>query len=430
MIHAAVQRSLDAFADPPGPAIVATSGGLDSTVLARVLVPILRARGHRPLLAGLDHGWRCFDAERAQLKALARELAVELRLGSAAPDPGQVQRSGPEAAAREARHAWLRSVAAGAPIHLGHHRDDQAETVLLFGASMEAKRGDLRRPLLDVPRSGLRALAEQAGWGWCEDPTNQDLDRPRNRLRHRVVPQLRARGGVPALLSRGLKERARRTYVDAEARAALPRVRRRAGSFHTVLDRPALQELPPAVARAVLRRCCAGEGRGPSTRALDAALDGARGRYDLGGGWTASIQSDALHLTRPLPAVEPKPLRDSVHWPGVGTIRRERQAVATSPGPDGRSGTVLPGVDGALWVAPAGRGRRMRPAGLGGSKRVSHLLREAGVPAPHRSAWPVVVDPQDRVLWIPGVRASEPAPLPMVGPGATLLLFTDGFARS
>lgn len=113
-----------------------------------------------------------------------------------------------ENAARKLRYEWLYKVcdeyreARGGSVWLvtAHHRDDQAETVLLHmlrgGGSgglsaMRQKNGDLLRPLLGVDRSEIEAYLAERGLGWREDSTNACQDMTRNYLRHEVMPRLR-----------------------------------------------------------------------------------------------------------------------------------------------------------------------------------------------------------------------------------------------
>jgi hypothetical protein len=114
---------------------------------------------------------------------------------------------GPEAAAREARHAaFERELRDGETLALAHHRDDQAETFLLralrgsgadgLGAMRAWRafgRGWLWRPLLAQPREALRDHATTHGLPWIEDPSNADPRFDRNFLRQRVLPLLRER---------------------------------------------------------------------------------------------------------------------------------------------------------------------------------------------------------------------------------------------
>src|SRR5690606_19847441 len=116
---------------PPAPVCVGFSGGLDSTVLLHACAtqPGLRGRGLRAL--HVDHG----------LQPQSPDWAAHCRRTCAALDvPLSVQRvqvaqnsgKGLEAAAREARHAvFAEQLRPGETLALAHHRDDQAETVLL-----------------------------------------------------------------------------------------------------------------------------------------------------------------------------------------------------------------------------------------------------------------------------------------------------------
>jgi tRNA(Ile)-lysidine synthase len=84
-------------------------------------------------------------------------------------------------------------------IAVGHTRDDQAETLLLKlvrGAGLSGlagvypRRGLLIRPLLDVTRADLRAYLQARAEAWVEDESNENVINPRNRIRHRVIPEL------------------------------------------------------------------------------------------------------------------------------------------------------------------------------------------------------------------------------------------------
>ena len=120
-----------ALADSGQPVLVACSGGADSLALAAALAFEAPRAGVAAGAVTVDHGLQPGSAERAEsTAALLRHLGL---------DPVDVVRvavgrdGGPEAAARTARYAALRTAAAehGARIALGHTLDDQAETVLL-----------------------------------------------------------------------------------------------------------------------------------------------------------------------------------------------------------------------------------------------------------------------------------------------------------
>lgn len=182
--------------------LVGLSGGLDSTVLLHALA---QARSDRSGLRALHvhHGLLPeADTWSEHCRRLCADLGVEFVLCCV-----EVERDsglGLEAAARKARHAaFAAELREGEALVLAHHRDDQAETVLLrllrgsgSGglAAMRAERsfGDntLLRPLLGVDRADLLAYAQAQGLAWCEDPSNADTGPDRNFLRHRVLPLL------------------------------------------------------------------------------------------------------------------------------------------------------------------------------------------------------------------------------------------------
>lgn len=105
-----------------------------------------------------------------------------------------------EEEARQARLEWFATLG-GEATALGHQRDDQAETVLkrVFEGSHElgamrpvSKWGamTLWRPLLRIPKRELIAWLEERGLSWLEDPTNQNPQYLRSRMRMELIPQL------------------------------------------------------------------------------------------------------------------------------------------------------------------------------------------------------------------------------------------------
>jgi len=202
--------------------VVGFSGGPDSTALLAGLAQLARRIPLEVLALHLDHGLDPGSAGRALAAGrLARRLGVpfvaERREVAALRRPGE----GFEAAGRRMRYERLSSLGkeSGARyMATAHHQDDQAETVLLrllFGSGLSGLAGIrpvtpsaaggpvLVRPLLDVPRRVLAAAVRAAGLQPVDDPTNRDLTLPRNRLRHRLLPELAAADpGLPERLAR------------------------------------------------------------------------------------------------------------------------------------------------------------------------------------------------------------------------------------
>ena len=191
--------------------MVALSGGADSVALLAAAAELAAAPiamlGPRLSLRAIyvDHGLTAAAPLAAAAAAAAARLAVPLTTLSIEVPTGRGESV--EAAARTARYAALAAaLAPGECLLTAHHREDQAETLLLQlmrGAGLPGLAampavarlgpGWLLRPLLDVPRAALRAYAEARGLPWHEDPMNADPRYDRAYLRTTLWPLLEAR---------------------------------------------------------------------------------------------------------------------------------------------------------------------------------------------------------------------------------------------
>lgn len=199
-------KQLEATAGQPRRYVVAFSGGLDSTVLLHALVA-LREDLDTPVLAiHVDHGLHSDSDEWSEhCRKVAAKLAVDYvsRSVKVQLESGK----GPEASARDARYNALHSeLRFGDWLMSAHHREDQAETLLLnlirgSGPMGIAGIGSIRRfgpawlarPLLDTSRESLREYAARERLEWVEDPSNVDRRFDRNFLRHDILPRLKSR---------------------------------------------------------------------------------------------------------------------------------------------------------------------------------------------------------------------------------------------
>jgi tRNA(Ile)-lysidine synthase len=306
---------------------VAVSGGSDSMALCLLAERWARARGGEVTALIVDHGLRPESgAEALEVAAWLERRGVDHRiLAWRGPKPA----TGIQTAAREARYAllgdWCR--AAGV-LHLllGHHRDDQAETVALRAARRSGPDGlagmasvreiaglRLLRPLLAVPKERLRATLRAAGQTWIEDPSNRAPRFARARLRQRPldVGDLAVRAGTRAAL-------------DRRTAAWLAAVARIDPAGFMAWPRTALASAPPEIARRALQQALAAVGGGaypPRSIRLDRLLEAllaapcGPGRT-LAGCRILASGEDLLICREPAAIAPPLPLAPNVwhHW--------------------------------------------------------------------------------------------------------------------
>jgi len=285
--------------------LVGLSGGSDSVALTRILID-LAEHGNFTVagLAHLNHGLRATAAgDEAFCRALAQKLGLPIAVEQAAVrDYAAAESLSIEDAARRLRYAFLDRAAAAINadrIAVGHTQDDQAETFLLKlmrGAGLRGlggvypQRGAVIRPLLDVSRDDLRAYLQSRAEAWIDDETNADLANPRNRIRHRVLPELdRALEGStrPAISRAAALIREDGQWLDAlgEERFLTLAQPSRDG---LELDVPGLAATPGPILRRVLLRAMRTVGGDREiglehVEAVAALLSGVQGGVDVPG---------------------------------------------------------------------------------------------------------------------------------------------------
>jgi tRNA(Ile)-lysidine synthase len=434
-------------------AIVAISGGPDSTALAYLV-----AEARPDLLLTLGHVRHGLREDHEDLEVVTRHaswLGVPLVVREVEVVP---RGRGIEDAAREARHGALAAIATevGARwVLLGHHADDQAETVLLRVArgtgsaglgAMAPVRDRTVRPLLRLRRADLRRFVEGEGLPAVEDPTNTDPAVRRSIVRHDLLPGLGRVGPDPVAALARLADLARDddAALDAWADDVLERARRRVGDVLVVPDR-VLAEVPVAVARRVVRRlletvALAAHGEAadpPSTATVTRVLELATGRTvhlprgvhaSAGGGWRAVFPAGDPAIETVALAVPGETrwraagIRFVVSTPDsgppvaatAGQIAFELPEAWSPPPARHDPGAVPPGGhrERLHLVLPSGhppvhvRVRRPgdRIATTVGTRRLQDVYVDAGLPRPVRDRWPVLVV-DDRPVWVPGLVA-------------------------
>ncbi len=406
---------------PPGPIAVAFSGGLDSTVLLHGLAALVSARARGLRAIHVDHGLQEEASAWAERCArVAQDCDVPLTSLEA-----HVERDsgfGLEAAARRARHGAIQAaMLPGEILALAHHRDDQAETVLLKllrGAGpegMAAMRG-LRpfgpglawRPLLSLPRGALRAYADHHHLGWIQDPSNMNTLIDRNYLRIDVLPRMRKRWPeADASITQSANwARSAAEYIEEQTMQALARVQ---GFDPMTMRYREWMALPEALRDPVLRRWLrnialpeptqhqvgelvrqlaeASEDKLPCVRWPGAELR----RY-----------RELLHARRPLHMT---PSGWECTWHGEALELPAALGILRLADATGESAPLT--LDRAMRVRFRRGGETLRLASQSHHRDLRDLFQEAGVPPWERGRLPLVVDADDSVLAVADLWLSE-----------------------
>jgi tRNA(Ile)-lysidine synthase len=193
---------LRAHVRSPANVCVGLSGGRDSVVLLHLIGQVRAEFSMSVSAIHVNHQispnanrWADFCL------ALCEKIAIPLRIEQVivARDSGK----GLEASARAARYSAYARDAADV-ILLAHHRDDQAETVLLQALRGAGLKGisamptvkslgadkQIIRPLLDIAPAILADYAAANDLTWIHDESNDDVHYTRNYLRHDIFPRL------------------------------------------------------------------------------------------------------------------------------------------------------------------------------------------------------------------------------------------------
>ncbi len=413
---------LESAAGPPTRYVIALSGGLDSTVLAHALAQSSKV----PILAiHVDHGMQSDSADWSEHCAKTT-TALEIEFRSLKVNVQLESGRGPEASARDARYSALHAeLGTGDWLLSAHHREDQAETLLLnlirgsgpagvagIGSIRRFGPGWLVRPMLNVDRAEILEYAQTNELKWVEDPSNTDRRFDRNFLRHEVLPRLKSRwSDIAARLQRsaGHAGEASQLLVDL-----------------AMIDLQSLGASPARLPIDGLTKLSAARQRNVIRYAL----------RDLGLSTPTALQLGRI-LDEVIPArVDAQPL---VSWPGA-SVRRYRNGlyllaenlakpIEAAPfageklqlGPGLGTLCFETGADlglsaalhaGGLTIKPRVGGEEFQPLGQSHTRKLKKLLQEEGIVPWMRDRLPLVYAGDRLVavgdLWLAADATSKP----------------------
>ncbi|MDP3486983.1 MAG: tRNA lysidine(34) synthetase TilS [Bacillota bacterium] len=417
--------------------LVGVSGGPDSVALLLTLHALADSFGISLYVAHLNHGFR--GQEAADDATFVQDLCVRLNIPCAvgyADVPGLIKATGgsTQAVAREARFRYLHEVSEQYECNLlalGHHLDDQAETVLLNivrGSGMEGLSAMLPkntglyglsiiRPLLNQKRSTIENFLATLGENYRIDSSNLKEDYSRNFLRRKVMPELctlnpRVAESISRLAQAAACDDA---YFAREVTKVWPTMVTDS-TDGTLICVKALSNLNVAISSRLVRRVWQQDSSLELSYQHVMAILGLCGKQTgkkiaLPGGNLALRSGDSIILMKACcaePYVLSLAIPGEVIIAGIGTLSAER--LYHLPQDSLREGSPFTAYLNAsvpgLNVRTRIPGDRYWPLGAPGAKKLKEVMSEAQIPAPLRDRWPVVCNGRD-IVWVPGVRISE-----------------------
>ena len=373
----------------PGDTVIcAVSGGADSVALLFALYLVKEKLGISLEAAHFNHHLRGEESDRDE--AFVREFCsrydIPLHLGGGEVKSGK---KGLEAAARDARYAFLRGLSG--KIATAHTADDNAETVLLHlirGTGLKGLggitpvSGNVIRPMLNITRQEVEDFLEE----WClqhiEDSSNGTDDFLRNRIRHNVMPLLRQENPRIGenLSAMAMRLRSDEEYLSQQA------------DFETLPTVESLKTMHPAVRSRILERFLKNSGvREPEQShigAVDALLFSEKpsAKVSLPGGVTIGRNYNTLQKLSAVQIMEPIALScpGEVEFGNYRVICEPAEEIVNTPD------IITVASAGGVLLRNRKSGDAIRLSG--GTKSLKKLFIDRKIPAAERSNLPVVCD--------------------------------------
>jgi tRNA(Ile)-lysidine synthase len=402
------------------PLVVLLSGGADSVCLLDCALRL----GAQVHALHVNYGLRPgSDADEQFCRLLCDRMGADVVVERVTLGEGNLQ-----AEARRIRYELAERLALDhrCDFAAAHTASDQAETVLYRLAvspgsrallGMAPRRGRLVRPLLEATRDDTRTYCQEHGLTWRDDPTNEDPRFARSRLRHEVLPVLRALSPAAeqtiaetSFLLRDVRAVLERTADEAIERLGIP----------TPLA--ALRAEPRGLTRTVLVRLAERAAHAPvalsrsDCAAILALVDDGTQALDLGGGLRAVAEYGELRFQ--VGVAQPPAAPDTVPLPVPGEAefgdwevfaRVEKVAQAAGGGFLPARGDALlstRALEPPLTIRAWRQGDRMQPAGLDGTKTLADLFTDNKVPREQRDQVPVV-ECGGQIVWVAGLAIGE-----------------------
>jgi len=381
------------------PYLLTVSGGLDSMVLCHLLLElelpfqILHVNySLRGAESNADQAFVAAYCQKHQIKLEVLKVSLKERLSN--------NKLNLQAEARKLRYDFFKKIQSENPKSLictAHHADDQIETFwlqLARDAGIKGLAGLARadrhvlRPLLNLNRDDILALAKELKVSWREDSSNASLKYRRNLWRHQLLPFLNA--SMPKL--NGAVERLQKTF--AQEMIAQEKYLQKAITHFNLNKSLGLIELSQLSAYQYLELFKSAGIPTHSIKRISDLFKAENGKYIAWKNQNTNSKSYLVRQQQHLTLFDQTPIEWSYH---LNSISVDVQSLALANLID------LHQVKGEPFFRTVQNGDHIRIIGMKGSKKVLRVLKEAGIPTPLRTQQMILCD-QEKVLAIPQLK--------------------------
>lgn len=429
---------------PNATVLVGVSGGPDSMALLHFLVSIRNDWNLNLIALTVDHQLRGEESKEDLhfVKETCEKWNVEF-YGTSLDVPSYKidKHVGTQLAAREMRYQFFfqqMEKYEADYLALGHHGDDQIETMLMgFVRSansraisgMPVKRsfnnGEIIRPFLPVTKDEISKYCQKNSIPSRLDPSNLTTDYTRNYFRHHVLPLLKLQNGnihrTVQQLSKSMQsdddymtketkklvgsviffnEKEKSTTLDIDLfQGYHDALQRRA--YHLILSY-LYDELPKNLSYMHEEQFFA---------LLNSQT--ANGKLDFPDQLKVEKSYRTLIICFESNLPQASPFHEVLSIPGnvvlpdrsvlKADIKENSEAIGQETYSCGKNQIVLP-----LHIRTRKPGDRMRWKGLKGSRKIKDIFIDEKIPVKQRDSWPIVTDDTGEILWLVGLKKGEP----------------------
>lgn len=431
--------------------LVGVSGGPDSMALLHILYALAPTYGLRLAVAHLNHGLRPMDADKDEsfVKQAAQRLKFPFHRRQAKLKP---QNGSIEEQAREARYEFFHDVMnrhGYTKIVLGHHKNDNAEAVLMHllrGSGIRGLAGippvrDHRvvRPLIQLGRDEIMTYLTSHQIPFVTDATNADQAYERNRIRHHLIPLLAKdyNTNIVETLHRTADLcREEEAWFNHYLQPLLGKVINRQSQAYLELDNQLLSTESLAVQRRLIRGALNkwhGHLRRMGAYHIDAVIaliptDAIGKKVSLPNGITTARKTDCLSFSKgdrsvssvtadppgfcyTVTEIDYLPLAIDIPESDCRLILQIRALSRSDDLPLHDTDRVwfdLDGIDFPLHIRNIRSGDRITPYGMQGSQKIKKLFIDRKIKVAQRQKIPLL-ESQGTLLWVVGIRRSNQA---------------------